>query len=228
MRYVIGVGKAWCEDLPSRLEARTGDTFHVVRQPNELSLAAVAEVEPRYVFFPHWSWKIPAEIYEEHECVIFHMTDVPFGRGGSPLQNLILRGHTTSKVSALRCVEEMDAGPVYLKRDFSLEGSAREIFARLEGIIEGMIVELIQNQPTPVPQAGEPVYFARRTPEQSDIAELGSAREIYDHIRMLDAEGYPHAFIETPAMHLEFTDAQLEGGGVTARATIRERSSSES
>ncbi len=25
------------------------------------------------------------------ECVCFHMTDVPYGRGGSPLQNLIIR-----------------------------------------------------------------------------------------------------------------------------------------
>jgi methionyl-tRNA formyltransferase len=68
---------------------------------------------PRYVFFAHWSWKIPRAVYEAHECVIFHMTDVPFGRGGSPLQNLISRGIYETKLSALRCVEEMDAGPVY-------------------------------------------------------------------------------------------------------------------
>ena len=48
------------------------------------------------------------------------MTDVPFGRGGSPLQNLISRGIYETKISAFRCVAEMDAGPVYPKRPFSL------------------------------------------------------------------------------------------------------------
>ena len=31
------------------------------------------------------------EIHENYKCIIFHMTDLPFGRGGSPLQNLISR-----------------------------------------------------------------------------------------------------------------------------------------
>ncbi len=37
------------------------------------------ELKPRYVFFPHWSHIIPQDIYENFECVIFHMTDFPFG-----------------------------------------------------------------------------------------------------------------------------------------------------
>ena len=56
------------------------------------------------------------------------MTDLPFGRGGSPLQNLITRGISKTKISALRCNEEIDAGPIYLKRPLSLHGSAEEIY----------------------------------------------------------------------------------------------------
>ena len=48
------------------------------------------------------------------------MTDVPYGRGGSPLQHLILAGHRETKVSALRMVEAFDAGPVYLKAPMDL------------------------------------------------------------------------------------------------------------
>ena len=82
-----------------------------------MSADLVRSLKPRYVFFPHWSWKVPDDILGATECVCFHMTDVPFGRGGSPLQNLIVRGHTETRVSALRMVSEPDAGPVYMKRD---------------------------------------------------------------------------------------------------------------
>ena len=45
------------------------------------------------------------------------MTDLPYGRGGSPLQNLIINGHKETMMSALRCVQELDAGPIYLKKN---------------------------------------------------------------------------------------------------------------
>jgi hypothetical protein len=56
------------------------------------------------------------------------MTDVPFGRGGSPLQNLIVRGRRETKLTALRMSREFDAGPVYMKEPLSLEGGAEEIY----------------------------------------------------------------------------------------------------
>jgi len=37
-------------------------------------------------------WIILKEIFENYEIILFHMTDLPYGRGGSPLQNLIVRG----------------------------------------------------------------------------------------------------------------------------------------
>jgi len=48
------------------------------------------------------------------------MTDVPYGRGGSPLQNLIVRGHTETKLTALRCVRDLDADgypPAFLETE---------------------------------------------------------------------------------------------------------------
>jgi methionyl-tRNA formyltransferase len=63
-----------------------------VTDPGDLAVEMLAALDPRYVFFPHWSHRIDSAIFERFECVIFHMTDLPFGRGGSPLQNLIARG----------------------------------------------------------------------------------------------------------------------------------------
>ena len=145
-------------------------------------------LKPRYVFFPHWSWKVPDDLVAAAECVCFHMTDVPFVRGGSPLQNLVVRGHAETKISALRMVSEVDAGPVYMKRSVSLEGAAHEIFERCARTIFDMMEEIVVEQPEPVPQSGTPVVFPRRQPAESRLPQSGSPRAIYNHIRMLDAE----------------------------------------
>ena len=149
------------------------------------------------IFFPHWSYIIPAEIYDNYECVIFHMTDLPFGRGGSPLQNLIVRGIYETQISALRCVKELDAGPIYMKRPLSLYGTAQEIYMRANQIIEDMIVSILLEQPQPQAQQGEIVIFKRRKQSESNIKSLETLEKVHNYIRMLDAEGYPKAFLET-------------------------------
>jgi methionyl-tRNA formyltransferase len=164
---------------------------------------------------------VPAEIFEAAECVLFHMTDLPYGRGGSPLQNLILRGHRDTQVSAIRISEEIDAGPIYLKRPLSLEGRAEEIFQRLSSLVFSMIADIVSSQPNAVPQTGEPVFFDRRTPSQSLMPLNASAQEIYDHIRMLDAETYPAAYLDAGDWRMEFRHAKLVGQGVEARVLIR-------
>jgi methionyl-tRNA formyltransferase len=195
-----------------------------VRHRQELSRQALESMEPVLVFFPHWSWLIPADVYGRFPCVIFHMTDLPYGRGGSPLQNLIVRGHRDTVISAIACVEDIDAGAVYLKRPLSLDGTADEILQRASAVIEDMIVELVERRPVPAPQDGPVVPFKRRTPAQGDLAPLEEVGQVYDYIRMLDGEGYPPAFVRTPHLRFEFTEARRDGDVVEARVRIRKQS----
>ncbi len=222
MTCVIATSREWHERLAGELSDTTGETFHLITDRWDLTSERLQQWQPRYVFFPHWSYIIPPDIYENYECIIFHMTDVPFGRGGSPLQNLISRGIYETKISALRCVAELDAGPVYIKQPLSLHGSAEEIFARAGDIIAEMIKTIVTEHPKPQPQAGEPVTFKRRKPSQSTIAGITTLSKLYDHIRMLDADGYPHAFFEIDAFRFEFRQAKLEDKTLTAQVTITE------
>ena len=212
MTFVLATSRPWNEVLAKRLEEKTGKAFHLVTQIEKLTYDSLMQLNPRYVFFPHWSHVIPKEIFESFECIIFHMTDLPYGRGGSPLQNLILQGHNRTKISALRCIAELDAGPVYMKKPISLEGSASEIFQRAANVIEVMIEEIIDKKPVPKPQKGEPVVFSRRKPQQSDLhdAPIFSLNDLFNFIRMLDAEGYQKAFIDVHGHRVEFKQAKLE------------------
>lgn len=212
MNHILATSRPWNDVLARRLEEKTGQIFHLITRKEELTSEHLHAIAPRYVFFPHWSHIIPEEIHANYECVIFHMTDLPYGRGGSPLQNLILRGHRETQMSALRCVAELDAGPIYFKRPLSLEGAASEIFQRGAELIESMIETLVREQPEPQAQQGEVTAFRRRTLAESDLASasLGNLNDFFDFIRMLDAEGYPRAFLELHGHKLELSRVQLE------------------
>lgn len=196
--------------------------------PRELSPGGVAKISPRYIFFLHWSWKVPDEIVDRYECVCFHMTDVPFGRGGSPLQNLIVRGYRKTMLSALRMTQQFDAGPVYLKRPLSLAGGAEEIFLRAGHLSADMIRRIIQRELQPVPQRGQPVNFKRRKPEESEIQSPASLEELYDFIRMLDAEGYPRAFVHHSGFRFELSRPALYDGRIVADVKITRAQSARS
>ncbi|WP_202947256.1 formyltransferase family protein [Zavarzinella formosa] len=193
----------------------------LITEPRELTVEYLDSLRPRYVFFPHWSHKIPPEIIRRFECVCFHQTDLPYGRGGSPMQNLIERGHEHTMLTALRMTEEFDAGPVYLKRPMSLHGLGEEIFLRVARTVTTMIAEIIANHPEPVPQSGEATVFKRRTPAQSQIPpETISLEKLFDHLRMLDVAGYPPAFLEYGNIRLEFSRPALRTGRIEADVKI--------
>jgi methionyl-tRNA formyltransferase len=191
-----------------------------IAAPYDLSLRLVQKLAPRYVFFLHWSWKVPDELVERFECVCFHMTDLPYGRGGSPLQNLIMRGHSETKLTALRMTTEFDAGPVYMKESLSLEGGAEEIYLRATELSVKMIRTIIRREPEPIPQQGECVNFKRRKVEQSEIGPTASLDKLFDFIRMLDADGYPRAFLHHAGFRFEFSRPALYEGRIVADVKI--------
>jgi methionyl-tRNA formyltransferase len=195
--------------------------WHYVGEVAALTPTLLEQLRPRYVFFLHWSHKVPDEIISRWECVCFHMTDVPYGRGGSPLQNLIAAGHRSTKLTALRMTSEMDSGPVYFKEPLSLEGNAEEIYIRATRLAVPMIRRLVAENPTPTPQAGTAVHFKRRKPAESQIpSEVNSLQALYDFVRMLDAQGYPRAYLMHGPLRFEFSRIALYDGRLVADVTI--------
>src|SRR3984885_13414469 len=214
--YLVLGSKPWNRRLfDQRLQKLPGQ-WHYASSAAELSWEFVNRMAPRYIFFLHWSGKVPGEIVTAFECVCFHMTDVPFGRGGSPLQNLIVHGFRETKLTALRMTREFDAGPVYLKESLSLEGGAEEIYLRAGQLSAAMIQRIIREKMTPVPQQGKPVNFKRRKPSESEISDPGSLEKLFDFIRMLDADGYPHAFLRHSGFRFELTRPALYDGKIVA------------
>lgn len=221
--YILLTEKKWHKELFDQLQLRRDEKWHLIDERSRFTLEELTKINPTKIFIPHWSYIIPAEIYQAYECVVFHMTDLPYGRGGSPLQNLILRGFTTTKLTALRVEKGIDTGDIYLKKELGLEGSAMDIFLRTVPLIGQMIGEIIDLGIIPKPQEGEAVNFKRRTPEEGNLENINSVDRWYDYIRMLDAETYPHAFLETESMRIEFFNAQKNNNEILAHVRITKK-----
>ena len=220
--FVIASCKTWhiaqFEQFVSSKE-RTNDKWYYVGTKDELT-KLLNTVTPRYIFFLHWNWIVPSKIWRSIECVCFHMTDLPYGRGGSPLQNLILNGKKETKVTAFRMTGDIDAGPTYEKVTLTLDGTAEEIYIRTGQLCWQIVDFIVKNSPVPKAQEGKPIYFERRTPDQSSLPLHEDVNRLYDFIRMLDAPGYPHAFININGCKLEFTNARLKDKQLNAEVKI--------
>lgn len=226
MNYLITTIKSWNIDNAKKLkEMDTKNKWEIITDKDEFLPERVREINPRYIFIPHWSWMIPSEIWQNYEAVVFHPADLPNGRGGTPIQNQIVRGIYEVKLTAFRATGEIDAGPIYTQRKFNMgEGNVEQILRNASNIyFSEMIPEIIEHEPVPTPQQGKIVLYKRRKPEQSDLTKIDlnnlTPRQIYDFIRMLDGEGYPRAYIETANGRMEFSNASLEGDVVRADIT---------
>lgn len=217
-RYAVACRTPWFWDLWRDREL-PGEWLDI-REEDGLVPGRLEQFSPRYIFFPHWSKQVPDAIYGAFECVCFHAAPVPYGRGGSPIQNMIVRGHEETEVVALRMVEELDAGPVYRRERMSLLGGGDELYLRIASLVLDMMEEIVENEPEPREQEGELVIFRRRRPEESEIGEGPTLAELFDFIRMLDAEGYPSAFLRHGGMRFEFSRPALRRGEIEASVRI--------
>lgn len=222
MRIVIATLHSWnIKNAKKFMEENKTDEICLITSKEELTTSFLQEFNPDWIMFTHWSWILPKEIYKNYKCVVFHVSDVPNGRGGSPVQNQIADGITETKISAIAVNEGLDTGDVYCKECLSLEGSAEEIFIRSSKIVfEKMIPYIINNNPKPVKQEAGGYVYKRRKPKDSELPKSGLLKDIFDHIRMLDAEGYPKAYLEWGNFRIEFDRTKLTVGCVEADVKI--------
>src|SRR3989344_2525543 len=101
VNYLVATIKPWNINVFKQKIRHFPGKWFLITDPKKLTTGLIQRIKPRYIFFPHWSWLVPKEILELAECVCFHETDLPYGRGGSPIQNLIARGHKKTMVCAI-------------------------------------------------------------------------------------------------------------------------------
>tara|TARA_B100001540_G_C15772953_1_gene627276 strand:+ start:258 stop:917 length:660 start_codon:yes stop_codon:yes gene_type:complete len=218
MEYVICAYRDYGTMLYDNLKEKFN--FTLIKSKKDLSYNKIQKINPSIIFFPDWSWKVPEKIVKNFKCVCFHEAPLPKFRGGSPLQNQIIRGKTKTKTTAFIMNEEIDAGNIILQKDLSLKGSIQDIYSRMYKNDYSLILKIIKGQYKERKQSGKPTFFKRRKPKDSELKNLNySKRYLYNFIRMLE-DPYPNAYVKLGKEKIIFKKAFYNNNKLTIQGEI--------
>lgn len=215
MRVACVGYRDWALNIYDRLAASTNHTFLIFRSKAQFNGAALVDFKPDLVLFYGWSWILPTDLLERYTCLMLHPSPLPRYRGGSPIQNQIILGETSSMASLFVMTDELDAGDLVGQQALSLAGTLEDIFKRIENAGVELTRHILEHGLQRVPQDHSAATFCkRRTPCDSEITaeELtsNSAVYLYNKIRML-ADPYPNAYILTAdGKKLMITSAHID------------------
>lgn len=191
----------WAIQIYKELSRTLDHEFLLIQSEEEYKDQTIRDYQPDLVLFYGWSRIVRREIVKQFTCLMLHPSRLPEYRGGSPIQNQIIRGVEESAVTILVMDEGIDTGPIVAQAALSLLGSIDDIFHRISKIGYELTCKLIAEGLDPVEQDhAAATEFKRRSPSESEItkAELMNASSLYlyNKIRMLQSP-YPNAFIRT-------------------------------
>tara|TARA_B110000091_G_scaffold22364_1_gene21126 strand:- start:1597 stop:2235 length:639 start_codon:yes stop_codon:yes gene_type:complete len=132
-----------------------------------------------------------------HNLVI-HESDLPKGRGMSPLTWQILEGKSDIPVTLLEASEELDAGVIYGQKVMELNGS--ELVDELRDlqfkVTKNLIIDFLDNYSNiqGVSQDGTPTFYRARNINDSKLDISKSIEEQFNLFRISDNIRYPAWF----------------------------------
>lgn len=206
MKKIIYCGyRDWALEVYDEVRGRFSSNIDfVLMKDHETFLSRVDLEKPDLVFFIGWSWILPKEIVLKHTCICLHPSPLPKYRGGSPIQNQIVRGEKESAVTFFVMDEFIDKGPIVWQRVFSLAGDLQDVLDRITQLGKEGLKEILEGYVATgtIPQTpqdhSQSSYFKRRTPDQSEIKledfKNFTAEELYDKVRALQ-DPYPNAYV---------------------------------
>lgn len=190
---------------------------------NKINLKKINQQKPRIIFFIHWSKIIKKNLFKNFLCIQFHSSNLPNGKGGSPIQNQIQRKIKKTKITAFKITDKIDSGPICMKSNLKLDDNAFEIYKRMEKVSINMIKKIVKMKKISFKkQIGKAIFFKRRTPKESNLKlnNFSSINEFYDFIRMLDAPKYPKANLKLKKFNIEFFGAKIKNKSIFTSARI--------
>lgn len=208
----------WFDDHAQQLVAKlraSGHTSWFVRSQEEV-------VEGDVAFFLSCMRITPPHILARNGWnFVVHASDLPKGRGFSPVVWQVLEGATEIPVSMIVMTEEVDAGKIAMRRRFALAG--HELNEEIRGVLGNTVVEMClemaerSSAPDLQPQLGSPTWYQRRYPSDSQLDPARTIAEQFNLLRVVDNERYP-AFFD---LHGHRYVLRIEDAGPSPDSTIK-------
>ncbi len=141
--------------------------------------------------------KIKNEVLKlnKHNLVV-HGSELPKGRGWSPLTWQILEGKNKIPMTLFEATEEIDAGDIYMQEYLKFKGhelNSEMKEAQGKKIIE-MILKFLKKFPKGKKQKGKATFYKKRGPKDSELDINKSLKDLFPLLRVVDNERYPAFF----------------------------------
>jgi methionyl-tRNA formyltransferase len=132
--------------------------------------------------------------------IIVHESNLPQGKGWSPMTWQILEGKNDIPIMLFEASEKADAGDIYMQDVIRLCGDelVEEWREKLGKKTCEMCIRFIQNYDfnlSSQKQYGDSTYYRKRTPEDSELDIDKSIMDQFNLLRVVDNEKYPAFFI---------------------------------
>lgn len=136
---------------------------------------------------------------------VTHASDLPKGRGWSPVVWDVLLGKTAITVSLIEAADPVDSGRIYGKFRSRLKKTDlwEDINERLAKLIVRCLNHVVRNPDAQAQQQqGEPTTYRRRRPDDSRVDPNRSIVSQFDLLRVCDSVRFP-AFFELYGQRFE-------------------------
>jgi len=152
-------------------------------------------------FFLSYSKIVSKDVLTKHRNnLVVHASDLPKGRGMSPLTWQILEGRKEIAVTLLEAGEQVDSGMIYDQQRLGFEGHELidEMRFELGKLTRDMCTHFIMQYPKKLEegkaQKGEASYYRRRRPADSKVDMNKPLCEQFELLRVVDNQRYPAWF----------------------------------
>lgn len=141
----------------------------------------------------------PPETMAKHQInLVVHESDLPKGKGFSPVTWQILEGLDDLPICLIEMAEGVDAGPIVYKDIIKLKGT--ELCDEIKHMQGQATIDLCmkylsaETQPEGIAQSGEESFYDRRRPKDSELDLNKTLGEQINLLRVCDNENYPAFF----------------------------------
>lgn len=194
---ILSDSASWINSTVELLAVHWEELGHEISRGHDLQDLSTAD----FCFCLSFSKILNREIRDlfRHTLVV-HASELPSGKGWSPLTWQILEGKNQIPVSLFEADDSVDSGSIYAQVHIDFEGY--ELIDRLRGKLAGATYELcswfVSEYPVsasqPRIQNGVESFYSRRVPADSRLDVNKTIAEQFDLFRVVDNQDYPLFF----------------------------------
>ena len=182
---------AHCEELVTII-SNAGDHAYLCRSYEQVETDGIA------IFLSCYGIASSEILKRNHRNLVIHASNLPEGRGWSPLTWQILEGQRSIPVCLLEAGDAVDSGKIIYKDYLEFEGHEliNEMREALATLSCNLCLRFLDEDlpPKGEEQQGKATYFSKRKSEDSQLDVNKTIAEQINLLRVVDNDRYPAFF----------------------------------